>query len=216
MTASPVVLVDVYACKHVLLLYHRIYGLTRHRRPKRKPKQQANYPFQRRPPWKPNRRASLGRTYVSMCIWILRLLMVLSAIQSPRRPTWTIRRVPNPKYFILPGVDWCVTTVNSALTRRRIPKSFLPFFWQMHKIDPKIKLSTVPGIVVSIDQLESPVPGFMPIAKGQPTVHKYCGALVFVDHASDFTYVHMHQHLATDETIDAKHAFERLAEQHRV
>ena len=70
--------------------------------------------------------------------------------------------------------------------------------------------------MVSIDQLESPVPGFVPIAKGQPTVRRYRGASVFVDHASDFTYVHMHQHLATDETIDAKHAFERLAEQHGV
>ena len=88
--------------------------------------------------------------------------------------------------------------------------------WRMHKIDPKIKLTTVPGSVVSIDQLESPVPGFVPIAKGQPTIRKYRGASVFVDHASDFKYVHMHHHLTTVETIDAKHAFERLAEQHGV
>ena len=85
--------------------------------------------------------------------------------------------------------------------------------WRKHKIDPKIKPTTVPGAVVSIDQLESPVPGFVPIAKGQPTVRRYRGASVFVDHASDFTYVHMHQHLTTDETIDAKHAFEHLVEQ---
>ena len=88
--------------------------------------------------------------------------------------------------------------------------------WRMHKIDPKIKLSTIPGAVASIDQLESPVPGFVPIAKGQPTIQKYCGASVFVDHASDFTYIHMHYHLTTEEMIDAKHAFERLAEQHGV
>ena len=88
--------------------------------------------------------------------------------------------------------------------------------WRTHKIDPKIKPSTVPGAMVSIDQLESPVLGFVPIAKGQPTTRKYCGASVFVDHASDFTYVHMHHHLTTDETIDAKHAFEHLAEQHGV
>ena len=37
--------------------------------------------------------------------------------------------------------------------------------WRTHKIDPKIKLSTMPGAVISIDQLESPVPGFVPIAK---------------------------------------------------
>ena len=88
--------------------------------------------------------------------------------------------------------------------------------WRTHKINPKIKPATIPGAVVSVDQLESPVLGFMPISKGQPTVHKYRSALVFVDHASDFTYVHMHQHLTMDETIDAKHAFERLAEQHGV
>ena len=57
--------------------------------------------------------------------------------------------------------------------------------WWTHKIDPKIKPLTVPGAVVSIDQLESPVLGFMPIAKGQRTILKYCGASVFVDHASD-------------------------------
>ena len=85
--------------------------------------------------------------------------------------------------------------------------------WRTHKIDPKIKPTTVPGAVVSIDQLEAPVSGFVPIAKGQPTVRKYRGASVFVDHASDFMYVHMHYHLTTDETIDAKHAFECLTEQ---
>ena len=50
----------------------------------------------------------------------------------------------------------------------------------------------MPGAVSSIDQLEPPVLGFMPIAKGQPTIRKYHGASVFVDHTSDFTYVHMH------------------------
>ena len=88
--------------------------------------------------------------------------------------------------------------------------------WRMHKIDPKIKCSTIPGAVVSIDQLESPILGFVPIAKGLRTFRKYCGASVFVDHTSDFTYVHMHHHQTMDKMIDAKHAFERLAEQHGV
>ena len=502
-------------------LYHRIHGLTWHRRSKRRPKQYANHPFRRRPPRKPNRRTSPGQTYVNVCIWLPRLLMVLSAIQSPRRPTWTIRRVRNPQFFALRGVDWCITTMNSSLTRCHVPKALLAFFcptkppiselsnpcmasvqasnhaphqikfdtdsqkflidsgasahisnrckdfmsyhvlspqerkndqvlgvsgemvapqgigsiqlrieddlngihtihlhdirylpeapinifvpqvfsqqrqaegdsnvscsisgdsitlqwtgengkqvnkyvplnksnigicftasgykqfrafaalcgmpatfisddeedeptnppaerpitmkpsnvlktptdkpprsesvgvttdfmvviksegqdepllrsdqaalmrlheqlghcsfaqfkqmaeqgiiprklakvpppkcpsrclygkahrkpWRTHKNDPKIKPSTVPGAVVSIDQLESPVPGFEPIAKGQPTVRKYCGVSVFVDHASDFMYVRMHHHLTTDETINAKHVFERLAEQHGV
>ena len=45
--------------------------------------------------------------------------------------------------------------------------------WHTHKIDPKIKPSTVPGAVVSINQLESPVPGFVPIAKGSPEAMAY-------------------------------------------
>ena len=70
--------------------------------------------------------------------------------------------------------------------------------------------------MISIYQLESPVLGFVPIVKGQPTICKYRGASVFMDHANDFTYVHMHHNLTTDETIDAKHTFKCLAEQHGV
>ena len=88
--------------------------------------------------------------------------------------------------------------------------------WRTHKVDPKIKPSTIPGAVVSIDQLESPIPGFVPIARGQPTTSRYRGASVFADHASGFICVHLHQAMTTQETIDAKHAFEHIAEQHAV
>ena len=88
--------------------------------------------------------------------------------------------------------------------------------WRTHKVDPKIKPSTIPGAVVSIDQLESPIPGFVPITRGQPTTSRYRGASVFADHASSFTYVHLHQAMTTQESIDPKHAFECIAEQHAV
>ena len=128
MTATPMVLVDVYACKHVFLPPPQ--DLWAHQVPATQAKTQTTcqLPVSTPSPQKPNRRASPGRTYVNVCIWIPRLLMVLSAIQSPRCPTWTIRRVRNPKFFILPGVDWCVTTINSSLTRRHVSKSLLPFF----------------------------------------------------------------------------------------
>ena len=76
--------------------------------------------------------------------------------------------------------------------------------WRTHKAYPKIKPFTIPGAVVSIDQLESPIPGFVPITRGQPTTCCYCGASVLADHASGFTYVHLHQAMTTQETIDAK------------
>ena len=76
--------------------------------------------------------------------------------------------------------------------------------WRTHKIDPKIKPTTVPGS------------WFCPNRKGKPTTSRFRGASVFADHASGFTYVHLHQALTTQETLDAKHAFERVAHQHAV
>ena len=88
--------------------------------------------------------------------------------------------------------------------------------WRTHKFNPKIKPSTMPGAVVSIDQLESPIPSFVPIARGQPTTTRYHVASVFADHVRGFTYVHLHQAMTTQETLDAKHAFEHITEQHAV
>ena len=132
MTAAPVVLVDLYNCKHVLLPLPQDLQAYKALATQAKTQATCQLPVSTPSPHqKPNRRASPGRTYVNVCIWMPRLLMVLSAIQSPRRPSWTNRWVRNPKFFFLQGVDWCVTTVNSLLTRRRIPKSLLPFFCPM-------------------------------------------------------------------------------------
>ena len=37
-----------------------------------------------------------------------------------------------------------------------------------------------------------------------------------MDHASEFTYVHLNESLTTEETFIAKHTFEWIAEQHGV
>ena len=39
---------------------------------------------------------------------------------------------------------------------------------------------------------------------------------MFADHATGFTYVHLLQAMTMQETLDAKHAFERVANQHAV
>ena len=77
-------------------------------------------------------------------------------------------------------------------------------------------MSTTPGAVVSIDQLESPVPGFILIAKWQPTRSCYRGATILVDHASTISYVYLNHALTTQETLDTKHMLECVAEQHGV
>ena len=79
-----------------------------------------------------------------------------------------------------------------------------------------IKIATAPGQVVSMDQLVSPTPGFVPIHRGRPTNQRYVGATVFVDHYSDLTYVHLMTELNAEKTVEAKRAFERLAASHQV
>jgi len=79
-----------------------------------------------------------------------------------------------------------------------------------------IKKATRPGQVISTDQLVSPTPGFMPTHRGRPTKTRYIGATVFVDHYSDFTYVHLMSKMDAAATVEAKMAFERVAKDHGV
>lgn len=80
----------------------------------------------------------------------------------------------------------------------------------------RLRQATRPGEVVSMDQLVSPTSGFVPTHRGNPTVQRYIGATVFVDHYSDFTYVHLMTKLNAETTVEAKNAFERIAKSHGV
>ena len=46
----------------------------------------------------------------------------------------------------------------------------------------RIKPATIPGQCVSVDQLVSPTPGFVHTHRGRPTLKRYVGVTVFVDH----------------------------------
>ncbi len=59
------------------------------------------------------------------------------------------------------------------------------------EIKPNRKL--LPGDVVSVDQLVSSTPGLVAcLHGGYPTKEKYVGSTVFVDQASDFSYIYHH------------------------
>ena len=68
----------------------------------------------------------------------------------------------------------------------------------------------VPGACVSTDQVVSAVPGIIPQVKGNIMKAFYCGATVFVDHYSDYTYVHLMRDNYCASLLEAKSAFERL------
>jgi hypothetical protein len=81
-----------------------------------------------------------------------------------------------------------------------------------------LRKATSPGQIVSIDQLVSRTPGFIPTHRGIPTTKRYCGATIFVDHFSNFTYTHLMSgtSMNAEETVEAKLAFERIASSHGV
>ena len=77
-----------------------------------------------------------------------------------------------------------------------------------------------PGDCVSVDQLESSVPGLIAqdatTQKCKLTRKRYKHATVFVDHYSRLSYVHVHQHTDTEDALEAKEAFEAHAQERGV
>ena len=71
--------------------------------------------------------------------------------------------------------------------------------------------ATKSGQCVSVDQIESTEDGFVAQLKGKLTRRRYKYATIFVDHYSDLSYVHLQSTLTSDETLQAKHAFEAYA-----
>jgi hypothetical protein len=67
---------------------------------------------------------------------------------------------------------------------------------------------------VSIDRMESPVPGLVAHMTVTPTTERYNCATIFVGHFSDISFVHLS--LRGDETVEAKLALERWARSHNV
>jgi hypothetical protein len=75
----------------------------------------------------------------------------------------------------------------------------------------RLPIVQVPGECISVDQLESPLPGFVAQLKGKLTRKRYRAATIFVDHNSRLSYVHLQEGLTSKETVEAKHAFEAYA-----
>jgi Reverse transcriptase (RNA-dependent DNA polymerase)/GAG-pre-integrase domain len=80
-----------------------------------------------------------------------------------------------------------------------------------------IRKASKPGEVVSVDQLESPIDGFVAQIKGRLfRQHRYRCATIFVDHFSDLSYVHLQSSTNAAETLEAKRTFELFAQSHGV
>ena len=69
------------------------------------------------------------------------------------------------------------------------------------------QMETAPGQCVSVDQLESPIPGFLSQLKDRLTKQRYRSATVFVGHFICISYVHIHISLTLEEASKAKQYF---------
>ncbi len=107
----------------------------------------------------------------------------------------------------------------SRLAKCRIPACQSCMFGKMDKRNWRTKQyneggldkATKPGEMVSVDQLQSPVPGLIAQLKGTPTRERYTCATVFVDHYSDLTFIYLQRSTDGDDTVEAKREFERHA-----
>ena len=70
-----------------------------------------------------------------------------------------------------------------------------------------------PGEHVSVDQLISTQVGFVAQLKGKLTIKRYKAATVFVDHYSRMRFVHLMYGTSSEETIEAKRAFEKWCQE---
>ena len=78
------------------------------------------------------------------------------------------------------------------------------------------KTDTNPGDGTSADHIVSRQSGLIPQSTGILTHERFWGAVIFVDHATDFVYGHPVKGITSQETLDAKHAYERKAKENGV
>ena len=103
------------------------------------------------------------------------------------------------------------------LSRCHIPLFYACLFGKATKRDWRTKglinriqrqRVTNPGECVSVDQLQSPILGFVGQMKGWLTRVRYDNYTVFVDHCSGLSYVHVQKSTKGEETVLAKKTYE--------
>ena len=73
-----------------------------------------------------------------------------------------------------------------------------------------------PGSGTSADHLVSKQPGLIPQSTGILTYERFWGSVIFVDHFSDLIYSHLIRGTSSQDTLDAKHGYERMAKSYGV
>jgi hypothetical protein len=81
--------------------------------------------------------------------------------------------------------------------------------WKGRETSSKVFVAMKVGQCVSVDQIIAQLKGIL-------TKKRYIAATIFADHYSRPKYVHLMTRLTSEETIEAKQAFEHFVKQHGV
>jgi hypothetical protein len=101
----------------------------------------------------------------------------------------------------------CVGCLFGAMTK--VP-------WKGQETSSEVFVATKAGQCVSVNQMILTQVGFITQLKGTLTKKRYTAATIFVDYYSRLKYVHLMTRLTSEETIEAKRAFEHFAKQHGI
>jgi hypothetical protein len=88
--------------------------------------------------------------------------------------------------------------------------------WKGQETSSEVFVATKAGLCFSVDQMILMQVGFIPQLKETLTKNPYTAATIFIDHYSRLKYVHLMTRLTSEETIEAKQAFEHFTKQHGV
>ena len=115
-----------------------------------------------------------------------------------------------PKRLATCKVPLCTSCLFGKATRR-------PWHGKNQKLNSgPVRSVTKPGQCISIDQVISLTPSLIAQLQGKPMMKRYTSATVFVDQYSGFGYVHLQKTMNAEETVEAKKAFELVAESHGI
>ena len=78
------------------------------------------------------------------------------------------------------------------------------------------KSNDKPGSGTSCDHIVSSQPGLIPQMRGLLTHARFWGSVLYCDHFSDFIYNHLIEGTTSLETLQSKHAYERVSKAHDV
>ena len=73
-----------------------------------------------------------------------------------------------------------------------------------------------PGANTSVDQMEITMPGLILQSTSKLLRAQYNGTTIFIDHHSQFTYLHLMTSLDSEQTMASKESYEQLAQSYGV